>query len=94
MTTSDCYGWVITWTHDDETPGTWGPRGCAFDPATIKAKGREFRMFDDDGVHYYSGFFLGPDDETLFRPLDDYGMPHAGCTSIQYRNARGIWEAL
>jgi len=93
--TTPAYGWVITWTSfEDEAPGIIGPRGCTLTADEIKAQGREFRMRDDDGEHYYTGFYVGPDDETEFAPLDDYGMPNAGATGIEYRNAAGQWEAL
>lgn len=88
------YGWIITWTQDDEPAGTIGPRGCLYSADAIKAQGREFRLLDDDGIHYYSGYYVGPDDESLFAPLDDYGLPNAGCTTIQYRDERGAWQTL
>lgn len=94
MTTTTAYGWVITWTHDGEPTGTHGPRRSTFTAEQIKAEGREFRMLDDDGEHYYRGFYLGPDDESMFGPLDDFGMPNAGATSIEYRNPAGGWDLL
>ena len=39
-------------------------------------------MKDDDGETYYEGEIYG--DFTGFEPLDNYGMPNAGCTSIWY----------
>ncbi len=50
----------------------------------------KFRMFDDDGELYYVGF---SDDSSSFEPLDDFGMPNAGCTEIQYLE-NGKWETL
>lgn len=53
----------------------------------------KFRMLDDDGEVYYLGQSNDADSEAAFAPLDDYGMPNAGCTEIQYlRNGR--WETL
>lgn len=52
---------------------------------------RPFRMLDGDGNIYYYGFTFGDDDG--FGPLDDFGQPNAGCTSIQYKIA-GKWEEL
>lgn len=53
---------------------------------------RRFRMYDDDGEPYYDGLFLrsptsteGCEDD--FAPLEDFGMPNAGCTRIDYWNA-------
>lgn len=44
-----------------------------------------FRMFDDDGELYYSGY-AKPDAD--FDPLNNFGMPNAGCTEIQYYNSK------
>ena len=62
---------------------------------------RAFRMFDDDEVLYYEGEgnCLEHDDGTGFEPLDDYGMPNAGCTIIEWNtaldnNAEPKWERL
>lgn len=40
-----------------------------------------WEMYDDDGVLYYSGMIWG--EYTGFEPLDDWGAPNAGCTSIK-----------
>ncbi len=45
----------------------------------------KFKMFDDDGVLYYSGL-AKPDID--FEPLDYFGMPNAGCTSIKYFDSK------
>lgn len=51
-----------------------------------------FRMYDDDGELYYSGW-AKPDTE--FDPLEDFGTPNAGCTSISYySHTKLIWEQL
>ena len=53
-----------------------------------------FRLLDDDGEIYYEGFFVSlSDDATGFEPLDDFGRPDSGCTSIQYRE-NGQWKTL
>jgi hypothetical protein len=49
-------------------------------------------MYDDDGKLYYAGTIWG--DYDGFEPLDDFGMPNAGCTSIEYKNDAGTWEVL
>lgn len=55
-----------------------------------------FYMYDDDGELYYTGklFWDGddePGEEIIAAPLDDFGMPNAGCTRIKYRAKPG-WE--
>ena len=90
------YHWIITTDHIDggRSKGIRGPRGSRATVEDITAKGQPFRMHDDDGELYYEGVYLGPDDESMFGPLDDFGTPNAGCTSIQFKNARGAWEKL
>lgn len=71
-----------------------GPRTATADEVARLTLGREgfaFRLLDDDGTVYYWGRCLAED----FSPLDDYGTPNAGATTIQYRNeATGAWETL
>jgi len=50
----------------------------------------KFRLLDDDGEVYYKGF---SGNNSSFSPLDDFGMPNAGCTDIQYFE-NGKWESL
>jgi len=90
------YAWLITRDRvsDEQDRGTIGPHGCPLTSDEITAVGIPFRMLSDDGEPFYEGLYTGPDDETLFAPLDDFGMPNAGATVIQYRNAAGEWEAL
>ena len=52
-----------------------------------------FRMLDDDGEVYYHGKSSDKDTEEAFAPLDDFGMPNAGCIEIQYLE-NGKWETL
>lgn len=49
-----------------------------------------FRMLDDDDEVYYYGRCSSNDS---FSPLDDFGAPNAGCTTIQYFRS-GKWETL
>lgn len=50
--------------------------------ARLKAgEGRAFALYDDDNTLYYRGKIIGGEG---FEPLDDYGMPNAGCTTIKY----------
>ena len=96
------YHWTITKDHimdpehDRDEAGIVGPCCATFTAEQIAEhpKALEFRLYDDDGELYYTGFYLGPDYETQFAPLDDFGMPNSGCTSIHYRNADGVFEAL
>jgi hypothetical protein len=89
------YAWVVTRDLlDGKDVSINGPRGCAFTAEHITQNGIAFRMRDDDGVPYYQGFYLGPDTEDMFGPLDDYGTPNSGCTEIQYRDADGNWKTL
>ena len=51
-----------------------------------------FRMKDDDGEICYYG---RSSSDSSFAPLDDFGMPNAGCTMIEYYNTeRKKWELL
>lgn len=87
------YGFIITernpeFFDEDGRDGEpiYGPRDIS---TGIKAlldasHGREFKMYDDDGEHYYTGRYLGPEDETMFAPLRDFGQPDGGATDIRY----------
>ena len=87
------YTWVITRDLIDEgrANGEVGPRGAGAGPD----KGARFRMLGDDDEVYYYGRIDG--DYTGFEPLDDFGTPHAGCTTIEYYevgNGLGKWVRL
>ena len=58
--------------------GVCGPYGC---DENLKTNASRFSMYDDDGECYYEGMIYG--DYDGFEPLDDFGMPNAGCTSIK-----------
>ncbi len=63
-------------------------------PSTFKADvemPHKFRLRDDDGIIYYYGFCSEDGD---FSPLDDFGMPNAGATEIQYKSPTGDYETL
>jgi len=75
-----------------------GPRGTPFNAEEIRAKGKRFRMYDDDDNLYYEGSFYDAagdegDPELDFSPLEDYGSPNAGCTHIRYLE-EGKWVLL
>jgi len=67
--------------------GMTGPRGYKGDGSELKC---EFKMYDDDKNLYYEG----RSSEVDFGPLDDFGMPNAGCTYIMYKNEEGVWEVI
>jgi hypothetical protein len=93
------YGWIIT---ADVLEGTTvnitGPRDItpAHEAQLAAGEGAQFRMKDDDGEIYFVGRFVGDaNSEDAFGPLDDYGRPDSGCTSIEYFNpAKEKWQAL
>lgn len=53
----------------------------------------KFRMRDDDGELCYEGVGNCLTAGEGFEPLDDFGMPNAGCTSIEWF-VQGRWEVL
>ena len=70
------YRWKITKDSitDGEDNGVQGPFNL--DP-TLTTNATRFSLYDDDGECYYQGMIYG--DFSGFEPLDDYGMPNAGC---------------
>lgn len=82
------YRWIVT--HDPADMGAVGlegPRGA--DPS-IQCVQR-FRIYDSDGIFLYEGLIGG--EYEGFEPLDDFGTPNIGSTSIYYEND-GVWEEL
>lgn len=66
-----------------------------FDEAYAERMIYQFRMYDDDGNLYYEGRSDDDNSGRAFDPLDDYGTPNAGCTTIRYWNPdKGIWDHL
>lgn len=93
---SSAYGWVIIKDNlssagERSYVGVCGPRDCPLsaEELTKHPDRKKFRMKDDDGeVHYY-GYWVAIDPavdgtEHMFGPLDDFGMPNAGCAGIDY----------
>ena len=98
------YAWLIT--HDElALPGdrsaesTTGPKGIPeklekalrSDQVPRGFTAAEFRMYDDDGYHYYRGRMFYRDElegteVQVFGPLRDFGLPHAGCTRIRWND--------
>ena len=89
--------WIIDKDHVGEhtaKPGTnlnavglTGPGGYKGDSRELTVK---FRMRDDDNELYYEGRAH----EEYFGPLDDFGTPNAGATTIQYLDEKGEWKDL
>jgi len=86
---SNRYFWTIDKDHIEGTADGLSLGSIDIDTTT---PGKQFRMFDDDWELYYEGTIWG--DYDGFEPLDDFGMPAAGCTGIKYRNDKGEWEWL
>ena len=74
------YRWKITRDRidDGESQGIEGPANL--DPNVTDNPVR-FALYDDDRNCYYAGMLDG--NYSGFEPLDDYGMPNAGCTYIK-----------
>lgn len=99
-------GWIVTadYISDDDcnndgkqagkqTVCVLGPRGISDDMTTRlkQGEGVRFKMYDDDMTLYYEGKAINCD----FEPLDHYGEPNAGCTSIWYATGvNGKFEQL
>ena len=78
----NAYAWMITRDHLDNSDATIiGPWDASHTPEDIAKNGTAFRMYDDDGELYYSGRIVGDFDG--LEPLEDFGMPAAGCTEIR-----------
>jgi len=97
------YSWIITndYIGNGEANGTIGPsNGWTREEIDNCPNIEKFKMYDDDDELYYSGIiaYSSPSlmgSELGFAPLDDFGMPNAGCTYIKYWNSkREIWEVL
>jgi len=52
-------------------------------------EGQKFRLYDADDKLCFEGLFIttgSAEGEEKFSPLDDFGLPDAGCTRIDYFN--------
>ena len=83
------YKWIITKDHTanpEDKPGTnMNAVGVSYsetdsDGFVTLINKTEFRMYDDDKNLYFEGFIYGDFDG--FEPLDDFGAPKAGATTI------------
>lgn len=95
--------WIIDKDHiadEGAKPGTNANAVGLMGPRRYKGNGTEltkrFRMLDDDGELYYEGRCDSDDDENALGPLDDFGTPNAGATTIQYwvTGVGGGWKNL
>jgi len=89
------YAWVIDKNYVDDFENVSGPSGAEklLMDKLRAGDGQKFRMFDGDGELYYTGRVVGEFEG--FEPLDDYGMPNAGCTEIHYKDFCGAgWQPL
>jgi len=84
--------WKITKDHLYGSNKTFvGPKSCRMDRKNIK--GVSFKMYDSDRHLLYSGVMTHGC--SGFEPLDDFGAPNAGATSIKIRTKKsGRFEEL
>src|SRR5262249_8693792 len=100
------YAWVVTRDYSpqpDAGPGSpenaaglSGPEGITLTPEEIERHpdAQRFRLCCEGEV-CYEGYFVNGGDPgvTGLEPLNDFGMPNAGCTSIEYFQG-GEWRRL
>ena len=79
------YKWIITVDHLESRSGECLVSGPHDAPAEVSKTFVTFKMYDDDGVLYYSGKLFGEYDG--FEPLDDFGRS-VGCTEIRVNGDR------
>lgn len=85
------YTWIITRVFDENLSdelGTTGPRGADMSLIKCQISPQNFRMYqdgdgDDESIVTYEGILFGLDADG-FEPLEDFGEPNAGCTTIAY----------
>lgn len=90
------YGFIITRDHlDNRARRLVGPVDTVRSPDELIAHGVPFRLLDDDRNLCYEGMYCGPDDESMFSPLECFGEAVGGCTIIQYPDTKnGGWADL
>lgn len=69
-----------------------GPRGCPDDDQDARFSWTRFRLYDDDGILYYEGEMNEHCDG--FDPLDEFGMPNAGCTEVRVLTPGKGWQRV
>lgn len=95
------YGWIIEIDHlEAGRVGRFGPRNIEptiltrlAHPADDETDVKQWRCRDEDGELYYEGRFIGPEGR-MHAPLEDFAMPDAGATLIEYLDAGGTWRSL
>jgi hypothetical protein len=78
--------WTLTYDHLGKAP-----MQVAHEKQTVP-----FRLYDDDGILYFSGMmtFKLYDSHHIFDPLD-YAEGNWGCTELQVENPKNkIWETI
>jgi len=88
--------WIITKDHckDEYSPrDEAGRRSANYDEGKATSLVHRFRMYDDDDVLCYEGLSNTCDSTGAFGPMDDFGTPNVGCTSIFYLRGEK-WEML
>ena len=94
------FGWIVNkeYEYGESKVGNevnvMGPRDLTATKEEIESLGTHFKMFDDDGNLYYSGYVLADETHDEFMPLDQYGMPNAGCVTIKLRDKSGKYNVL
>lgn len=79
--------WIVTYDHTEERAVLINREAAL---ANLKYP---FRLYDDDGVLYFSGLCSTRDDGAAFDPLDAL-MNAYGVTEIQYQQDDLTWEVL
>lgn len=83
------YAWIITKDHlENLAVGVLGPREASVEhvDALRAGAGTGFRMYDDDGILYYSGRGIWDEEseDAHVGPLRDFGRPSAGAVRIEW----------
>ena len=87
------YYWCILNDYITNGEDNWRDNGAHSELFLMKPETRTyFKMYDGDGELYYSGYIVG--DFSGFEPLDEFGMPNAGCTDIKLKDDDGVYQTL
>ena len=97
------YFWTVTTDHiadpertapsNSNAHGMTGPRNVTMSSEEIQKHpdAQQFRIYDDDGELYYTGFMVEDDSAEGEDPLTDFGEPNAGATRLDVKEGRG-WQ--
>jgi hypothetical protein len=94
------HGWIITKDYyaeryqEKSSVGTMGPHDISpkIQEQLTKGEGIKFRLLDDDNELLAEGLQIEGDTDG-FAPLDDFGMPNWGCTTLM-QLIDDEWETL